>query len=180
MVSPWGKSLQAALVFTGVFALSGFLVILSLGGGPPGPEETRLLSWGPAIAGLSGFFTTLVMWWAIVARARTARVRRGLIAGLTSGVLVHPVCWPLYSAGNSLLIVLGMSSRSPLGQLPLTLRHEMVAVFKFSVLSLIFFGWVTALVGALTGGLLAIWQNTASVPDGAQAGGAQGQSRARG
>ena len=42
MTSPWGKSFKAAVVFSIVFALCGFLVVASLGGGPPGPEETRL------------------------------------------------------------------------------------------------------------------------------------------
>ena len=112
--------------------------------------------WGPAIAGSSGFLTTLLMWRFIVAGAGKSRIGRGLICGIASGVLVHPVCWSLVSAGNSLMIVTGMSSRSPLGEPPFTLPHEIVAVFSFSILSLLFFGWLTVVAGALTGGLLGL------------------------
>lgn len=69
MAFAWSKSFKAALVFTVVFGLCVLWIQASLGGGPPGPEETRVLRAVLAVAVLSGFLTSLVMWWAIVARA---------------------------------------------------------------------------------------------------------------
>ncbi len=166
-MSRWGKSFKAALVFMVVFGLCGLLALPSLGGGPPTPAETRLRNWGPVLVGASGFLTALVMWWAIVGRARTAPIRRGLISGIASGVLIHPVCSCLVTAGNCLTVLLGVSSTDPLAEPLLTLGHEFSAVFNFSILSLLFFGWLTVVAGALTGGLLASWQDGGSASDGA-------------
>jgi hypothetical protein len=161
MQSLWGKSLKAALVFTVVFAFCGFLALASLGGGPPGPAETRIRNWGVPVTGVSGLITALVIWRAIAARAATARLIRGLISGVACGVLVHPVCWSLVSLANVLASLLGISAGSALGEPPLSVAHEITAVVKFSILSLIFFGWLTVIAGAITGMLLAIWQDDA-------------------
>jgi hypothetical protein len=127
----------------------------SMGGGPPGPEEIRLYREVLAVAVLSGFLTSLVVWWAVVARAPRSGIGRGLIGGTACGVLVHPVCWSLVVAGNALLILLGMSQRRPLGEQPFVVSREVVAVFSLSVWSLLFFGWMTVVAGAVTGGVLA-------------------------
>jgi hypothetical protein len=160
MASEWGKVFKAALVLTVVFGLCAFWALSATGGGPPGPEERRMLRMVFAVAVLSGFLTSLVTWWAIVGRAHDSGVGRGLISGLVSGVLIHPVCWSLICAGNSLTILLGMSSRQPLGELPLTVGHELVAVFSFSVWSILFYGWLTVVAGALAGGALGGYRGT--------------------
>jgi hypothetical protein len=165
MASSWRTSFRAALVLTVVFGLCVFWIQSSQGGGPPGPEETRLSREFLGVAVLSGFLTSLVMWWAIVGRARNPGVGRGLIAGIACGVLIHPVCWSLASAGNSLMIWLGKSPRQPLWEPPLTVLHEVVGVLAFSVWSLLFYGWFTVLAGGLAGGVLGMWRNVAEDPD---------------
>ena len=165
MSSAWSKSLQAALVFTVVFGLCVFWIQSMQGGAPPGPEETRTLREILAVAVLSGFLTSLVVWWAIVGRARKSGVGRGLISGIACGVLIHPVCWSLAVAGNSLMIVLGVSSRRPFWGQPFAVSNELVAILAFSVWSLIFYGWMTVVAGALTGGVLGTWRDEAEGPD---------------
>jgi hypothetical protein len=165
MASAWRKSFKAALVFTVIFGLCAFWIQSSLGGGPPGPEETRGLREVLAVAVLSGFLTSLVVWWAIVGRARKSGVGRGLISGIACGVLIHPVCWSLAVAGNSLMILLGVSPRQPLWGQPFTVSHEVVAILAFSVWSLIFYGWMTVVAGALAGGVLGTWQDEVEGPD---------------
>ena len=165
MASAWRKSFKAALVFTVVLGLCVFWILSSLGGGSPGPEETRLATEVLAVAVLSGFLTSLVIWWAIVGRARKSGVRRGLISGITCGVLIHPVCWSLAGAGNCLMILLGRWPRQPLGEQPLTVPHEVLAVFALSLWSLLFYGWMTVVAGALTGGALGTWRDVGEGPD---------------
>ena len=165
MASAWRKSFKAALVFTVVLGLCVFWILSSLGGGSPGPEETRLATEVLAVAVLSGFLTSLVIWWAIVGRARKSGVRRGLISGITCGVLIHPVCWSLAGAGNCLMILLGRWPRQPLGEQPLTVPHEVLAVFALSLWSLLFYGWMTVVAGALTGGARGTWRDVGEGPD---------------
>jgi hypothetical protein len=154
MGSAWRRSFKPALVLTVVFALCALWIQASLGGGPMGPEETRLAREVVAVAVLSGFLTSLVVWWTIVARAPEPGVGRGLLAGIAAGVLIHPVCWSLAMAGNSVLILFGKSARQPLGELPLTLTHEVVGVFALTIWSLLFFGSMTVVAGALAGGVI--------------------------
>ena len=165
MASAWRKSFKAALVFTVVFGLCFFWIQSSLGGGRPGPEEIRLLREVLAVAVLSGFLTSLVIWWAIVGSCRKSGVGRGLISGIACGVLVHPVCWSLADASNSLMILLGKLPRQPLGEQPFTVPHEVVAVLALSVWSLLFYGWMTVVAGALTGGVLGAWRDAAEGPN---------------
>src|SRR5262245_9539777 len=165
MASAWRKSFKAALVFTVVFGLCVFWIQSIQGGGPPGPKETRMLREVLAVAVLSGFLTSLVVWWAIVGRARKSGVGRGLISGIACGVLIHPVCWSLAVAGNSLMILLGVSPRQPPWGQPFTVSHEVVAILAFSVWSLIFYGWMTVVAGALAGGVLGTWRDKAEGPD---------------
>lgn len=80
-------------------------------------------------------------------------------------MLIHPVCWSLAGAGNSLMILLGMSPRRPLGEQPFTVSHEVVAVLAFSVWSLLFYGWMTIVAGALTGAVLGMRRLVAEDPD---------------
>jgi hypothetical protein len=165
MASAWRKSFNAALVFTVVLGLCVFWIQSSLGGGPPGPDETRLLREVFAVAVLSAFLTSLVIWWAIVVRACKSGVGRGGISGIACGVLIHPVCWSLAGAGNALMILLGKSPRQPLGEQPFTVPHEVVAVFALSVWSLLFYGWLTVVAGALTGGMLGTWRKVTEAPN---------------
>jgi hypothetical protein len=165
MSSAWRRSFKAALVFTVVFGLCVFWILSIPVAGPPGPEETRQSREVLAVAVLSGFLTSLVVWWAIVGRARKSGVGRGLITGIACGVLIHPVCWSLAVAGNSLIIWLGVSPRQPLWGQPFTVSHEVAGILAFSVWSLLFYGWVTVVAGALAGTVLGAWQDEVESPD---------------
>jgi hypothetical protein len=165
MASSWRKSFRAALMLAVVFGLCVFWIQSIDGGGRPGPEGTRLLREVLVVAVLSGFLTSLVMWWVIVGRARKSGIGRGLICGIACGVLIHPVCWSLAGVGNSLMIWLGKSPRHPLGELPLTVPHEVIGVSALSVWSLLFYGWFTVLAGALAGGAIGTWWKVTEGPD---------------
>ncbi len=158
MTSPWIRSFKASLVFTIAFAICGVLIQSSLGGGPAGPQEIHRQWEVLALGVLSGFLTSLIVWWAIVARPRKSGVARGVFAGVHCGALVHPVSWTLVSATNSLIILFGKSPRRPLGEEPLTFSHELAGVVGFSVLTFLFYGWLTVAAGALAGGVLGKWQ----------------------
>ena len=85
------------------------------------------------------------LWWALVERPGKPTVVRALLAGFLVGVLAHPLLWALHFLVGPLYAPV-----EPLG--PTVLAGTILSV---SVLSILFFGWVTAPV-AVGCGLLVL------------------------
>jgi hypothetical protein len=80
-----------------------------------------------------GLLVGLPTWWRFVARPRRLTLWRGIVLGMLSGIVAHPLVW--------------------IGLLP-ALGFGLLLVLPVSVLSLIYVGWITAAVGGIAGGLL--------------------------
>jgi hypothetical protein len=80
-----------------------------------------------------GLLAGLPIWWRFVARPRHITRRRGVFLGMLGGIVAHPLMW---------ICIL-----PPLG-------FDLLLVLPFSLLSLIYVGWITAAVGGIAGGLL--------------------------
>lgn len=108
-----------------------------------------------AVVPVAGLLVGLPMWWLFVARPRRMTRRRGMLLGVLSGLVTHPLVWIgcllLLSLLNVVNLLPELTSTSPLG-LPVDL--PLVLVLPLSVLSLILVGWITAAVGGIAGGLL--------------------------
>jgi hypothetical protein len=63
------------------------------------------------------------------------------------------------------MILHGVSPRQPLWGQPFTVSHEVVAILAFSAWSLLFYGWMTVVAGALAGGVLGAWRDEAEGRD---------------
>ncbi len=105
----------------------------------------------PFAAGLAGFGTTAFFWWLIVARRNQYKVKAGALAGGLSGIVSHYVCWYLYLIGANFCYWLTGGCVSSLGEPPIDLLNGLWGTFIFSLVSLMFLGWMTVLPGALVG-----------------------------
>lgn len=122
-------------------------------------------------AALASLLLGPLFWWRFIIRAGHLTLGRGILVGVLVSLVAHPLTWFLatdtYIAAASLsrrqtdLLLLILSN--PLGQL--------VQSLDFSLLSLLYVGWITSLVGGVVGGLLALVQRAfmvrqAGLPDG--------------
>lgn len=89
------------------------------------------------VAPFVGLLVGLPTWWRFVAKPNKITLRRGVVLGALSGVVAHPLMW------LCILLPLGLG---------------LIVVIPASILSLVFFGWITAAVGAVAGGLLVYFQ----------------------
>jgi hypothetical protein len=93
-------------------------------------------------------------WWAIVKPGHLSG-RRGVGVGALGSVLVHPVVWyalfvEAYRSGRGTIFA-GLLATNPL--------RDLLSALAGSVLSLLLAGWITAPIGALAGGILALLQS---------------------
>lgn len=99
-------------------------------------------------APLAAFLCGVIGWGMLVVRSRSVRRRRGLWVGALVGLVSHPLAWYgsilyFYLAGEPGVL-------NPL--------EGVWASLVYTLLSLVFVGWLTVPVGAITGGLLAYAQ----------------------
>jgi hypothetical protein len=80
-----------------------------------------------------GLLVGLPTWWRFVARPNQITRRRGVLLGMLSGMVAHPLVW--------------ICLLPPLG-------FGLLLIIPASVLSLIYVGWITAAVGGIAGGVL--------------------------
>lgn len=107
-------------------------------------------------AAVGGLVASPVCWWVVVERSGRAGPLRGAAAGGAAGVLAHPVMWVAF-----VLVVFG-PALTPGG--PVAAPSEVAdgvvegaAGFGIlSLLSLLFFGWLTLAIGLVVGAVLGI------------------------
>lgn len=106
----------------------------------------------PVAAGAGAFGTTAFFWWFIVTRRQDYRARIGALAGGLSGMVSHYVCWYLYLVGANGCYWLTGGCTSSLGEPPIDLLNGLWGMLIFSLISLMFVGWLTVPLGMLAGG----------------------------
>jgi hypothetical protein len=108
---------------------------------------------------VAGLLVGLPTWWLFVARPRQFTRRRGIVLGMISGIVAHPLVW-IGSVFELTLVELSNLTSAPTSNLPSGLPEVFVPpvslflVVPMSVLSLIVVGWITVAVGGIAGGLL--------------------------
>ena len=104
-------------------------------------------------ATLAAFFSGAFFWWLLLARSNRVTLWRGLSAGLLTGLVAHPLAW--YFA---ILYFYVSGARNSLGEAIVNPLVGVWASLVFSLLSWLFFGWLTGPAGALVGGIVAYLQ----------------------
>lgn len=119
----------------------------------------------PLAAGLGAFGTTAFFWWLIVSRRANYRARAGALAGGLSGIVSHYTCWYLYLVGSNICYGLTGGCASSLGEPPLDLLNGLWGTLIFSLVSLMFLGWITVPLGMAIGAWGAWKQQERPTPD---------------
>ncbi len=107
----------------------------------------------PLAAALLGPY---LWWWAIIKPGRLS-VRRGIGVGVLGASLAHPLAWYMalvlaFLTGEQ--TVAGILATNPLQ------AQDLLAPLFLAPFSLIYVGWITALVGGVAGGAIALLQST--------------------
>jgi hypothetical protein len=104
----------------------------------------------------AGLLVGLPTWWLFVAKPRHLTLRRGIVLGMLSGLVAHPLVWIGLLLILALVEVINLTPdfMSSLLLLLPGLMSSLVLLLPFSLLSLILVGWITAAVGGIAGGLL--------------------------
>ena len=105
----------------------------------------------PVAAGLGAFGTTAFFWWLIVVRRNNYSARAGMLAGGLSGIVSHYTCWYLYLVGSNVCYLTTGGCVSSLGEPPLDLLNGLWGTLVFSLVSLMFLGWLTMPLGMAVG-----------------------------
>ena len=101
-------------------------------------------------ASLAGLLTGCLFWGAFILRPKHATVGRGVILGAVSGLCAHPL-WLVFF---NLMDILSALKHFEMAQVVLWL----VLGFDYTLISWVYVGWITAIVGGVAGGLLVFFQ----------------------
>jgi hypothetical protein len=117
-----------------------------------GIHSTELALAAPLAAALLG----PCLWWGAIIKPGRLSVRRGIGVGVLGACLAHPLAWYIalvlaLLTGERTMAGMYLTSTNPVKYLfaPLTLAG----------FSLIFVGWITALIGGVAGGAVALLQS---------------------
>jgi len=112
----------------------------------------------PVVGGVGGLMTGAFFWWLLIVRGAQYTIRRGIVAGVLTGVVGH------YVVGYVLLLAAFLSYRltdrpvSSLGEQPVDPVFGFVGAAGLALWSLVLFGWLTVPIGALSGAAIAALQ----------------------
>ncbi|MFO0145709.1 MAG: hypothetical protein ACK54C_10405 [Betaproteobacteria bacterium] len=102
---------------------------------------------------LAAAVVAVVLWWTLSRAGRVPTIGRGALAGTAVGLLAHPLMWLF-----ALLLAHISGWRGSLGNPTASSPQALAAIPALTFVSWLLFGWLTAPVGALTGGLIALLQ----------------------
>lgn len=108
---------------------------------------------------VAGLLVGLPAWWLFVARPRQFTRWRGIVLGMISGIVAHPLVW-IGAVFELTLVELSNLTSAPPPNLPPSPPQVFVPpislflVLPLSLISLIVVGWITVAVGGIAGGLL--------------------------
>jgi hypothetical protein len=107
----------------------------------------------PFYAALSSGATFALLWYWLIERHRRFTVARGVVTGALVGLLSHPLFWYLFLLDSWLRYQLYGQPISSLGEPPMNPLDALAAALIYTLWSWFLVGWITAVVGAVTGGI---------------------------
>ena len=109
----------------------------------------------PVYGGGAAFITAAFFWWLIVLRRDAYRRIPGAVAGALSSIVAHYICWYFQVISANVCFWIFGGCRSSFGEPPVDLLGGLLGALGLTFFSLLFWGWITAPLGALIGFLLA-------------------------
>ncbi len=108
----------------------------------------------PLIAALTSAALGPLLWWRMIIKSGRLSVWRGASVGALTAIIAHPIVW--YVA----LVVAFFAGRSTVASILVTNPfQDLISAVFLGTFSLIFVGWLTALIGGVVGGLIALLQS---------------------
>ena len=145
----WQELLIAGVIASIAALIAAFLSLGILGVAPDSLSPNyRWLYVGAALsAGLIG----PLMWWLLYRRDLAAPTGRGIAAGMIAALLCHPLVW-----ASALLFsqAFGDGNFLWLGKDQIHAYHPLALVGQFSLISLLYTGWITVIIGGVGGWFL--------------------------
>ncbi|BCL80347.1 hypothetical protein ccbrp13_28120 [Ktedonobacteria bacterium brp13] len=156
----WQIGIGAILASEIATALSLAFLFLCGGSGAfrlTGTSSGLLIYFGAAP--LAGLLVGWLLWWLCIQRTGRTTVRRGVVFGALSGIIAHPIMWALAS------LSIGIVGQPFIREFSAPFQWvnqggwlRLTEILYFSLLSLMYVGWITLLVGGIAGGLLIFFQ----------------------
>jgi hypothetical protein len=111
--------------------------------------STSWQSWSTFLiaAPLAALLVGLPAWWLYVIQAENITIKRGIIVGCLSSIAAHPVMWTIVSVSDFLW-------HTFTHQLNPGLFSNMGILLPTILISLLYTGWITTIVGGIAGALL--------------------------
>lgn len=144
----------------------------------PGTQVWDWFSIPPAVATLPLAATLAaavlgpILWWRMIIKPGHLSVRRGIAVGALIGIITHPLIWYM-----ALVLAFLRGQPTVAGILVSNPLQDLLAAAFLAIVSLICVGWLTALIGGVVGGVIALlqsrcgcqgrWSAALSVEDGA-------------
>lgn len=94
------------------------------------------------------------LWWRAIIKPGRLSVRRGICVGVLGACLAHPLAW--YFA---MVLAFLMREQTVAGILVANPLQDLLTSLFLAPFSLIYVGWITALVGGVAGGTAALLQS---------------------
>jgi hypothetical protein len=148
------------VVASGAAFLAGLSVVLMLAlnraplqqvlGGEAPPWAWAVLC---TAAVLSNAVASTWLWWRLLVAPDRLSVGRGALVGLLGGLVTHPLAW--WCTLLTSVLVFGVFGGAPVSATVIALLDSVPLSVIQSSYSLMAFGWLTLVLGALGGGLLA-------------------------
>jgi hypothetical protein len=136
-------------------------LFFALIGVPEPPQYSAILF---SVASLFGLLVGVPLWQLLVVKPRCVTIRRGALWGVVSGLVVHPlwwiILWPIYtttSYTSCVCMIQPLPGSAPLGFPPLW-HAGLGELLLIIIVSLVVVGWITVIGCAVTGMLLAVFQ----------------------
>jgi hypothetical protein len=104
-------------------------------------------------ASLASLMVGSSMWWYFITKSDSVTLKRGIIVGVMASAITHPVTWifaELITYISSSPILTGFTLENPF--------DAVFTAFFISMFSLLFVGWLTALIGGIAGALFITMQ----------------------
>lgn len=109
----------------------------------------------PLIASLTSALLGPALWWRMIIKPGRLSVRRGIAVGALIGIIAHPVVWYValalaYFTGRS-TVAATILVTNPL--------QDLLSAVVLAMFSVLFVGWLTALIGGVVGGVISLLQS---------------------
>jgi hypothetical protein len=147
---PVGQELFIVGVVASIAAL--MTTFLSLGILGVAPDSLSLnYRWLYVGAALSAGIIGPLMWWLLYRRDPAAPTGRGIAVGMIAALVCYPFVW---ASALFFSQILGVGNFMWLGKDQVQAYHPLALVGQLSLISLLYTGWITVIIGGIGGWLL--------------------------